>query len=393
VAVELGRILRALFVAVLVLVAAVFAAHETWVPRSVVVFWLSISFAIIGGARCSVRRIARALRARGYNSRRFAIVGTGEEAEGVAETFRAQPGWGFVLAGHILPHARAEAPAGATVLGTIHQLGRILETEVLDEVVFAVSREELPQMDAAVLLCEEQGVAVRVSLDAFRVGAAEMSLLDLSGHPMLVFTRTSSDVFALVAKRAFDIAVSAAVLLLMAPLLLAVSVAIRLESAGPILFRQRRVGLNGREFWCWKFRSMHVDAEQRLEALRAQNEMSGPVFKMTNDPRVTAVGRFIRKTSLDEFPQFWNVLRGEMSVVGPRPPVPSEVRQYKRWHRRRLSVKPGITCTWQVSGRNQIDFDRWMELDLEYIDGWSLWRDLEICARTIPAVLSARGAR
>ncbi len=137
---------------------------------------------------------------------------------------------------------------------------------------------------------------------------------------------------------------------------------------------------------------MYIDAEARLESLRAHNEMSGPVFKMKNDPRITRLGRFIRRTSLDEFPQFWNVLRGEMSVVGPRPPLPSEVRQYKRWQRRRLSVKPGITCIWQISGRNNIDFDRWMELDLEYIDQWSLWNDIQICLKTIPAVLGSRGA-
>jgi lipopolysaccharide/colanic/teichoic acid biosynthesis glycosyltransferase len=138
---------------------------------------------------------------------------------------------------------------------------------------------------------------------------------------------------------------------------------------------------------------MHVDAEARLEALKSQNEMSGPVFKMKNDPRVTKVGKFLRKTSLDEFPQFLNVLRGHMSIVGPRPPIRAEVQKYERWQRRRLSVRPGITCTWQVSGRNDIDFDRWMELDLEYIDQWSLWQDLRICLKTVPAVLAARGAQ
>jgi lipopolysaccharide/colanic/teichoic acid biosynthesis glycosyltransferase len=138
---------------------------------------------------------------------------------------------------------------------------------------------------------------------------------------------------------------------------------------------------------------MHQDAEAQLASLRALNEVSGPVFKMRNDPRVTRIGRFIRRTSLDEFPQFWNVLRGEMSIVGPRPPLPAEVRQYQRWQRRRLSVRPGITCTWQISGRSEISFDRWMELDLEYIDTWTLVGDLQICARTIPAVLAGRGAR
>jgi lipopolysaccharide/colanic/teichoic acid biosynthesis glycosyltransferase len=151
--------------------------------------------------------------------------------------------------------------------------------------------------------------------------------------------------------------------------------------------------MNGREFTLLKFRSMYQDAEARLEALRSKNEVSGPVFKMRDDPRVSRVGRFIRRTSIDEFPQFWNVLRGEMSVVGPRPPLPSEVQQYRRPHLRRLSVKPGITCTWQVSGRSGIGFDRWMELDLSYIDNWSFWHDMKILARTIPAVLTGRGAQ
>jgi lipopolysaccharide/colanic/teichoic acid biosynthesis glycosyltransferase len=151
--------------------------------------------------------------------------------------------------------------------------------------------------------------------------------------------------------------------------------------------------VNGREFVLYKFRSMYRDAEARLEALRSRNEVSGPVFKMRDDPRVTRVGRFLRRTSIDELPQLLNVVRGDMSLVGPRPPIPSEVRQYQRWHRRRLSVKPGITCTWQVSGRSRIGFERWMELDLDYIDNWSLWSDVKILARTVPAVLSGRGAQ
>ena len=209
---------------------------------------------------------------------------------------------------------------------------------------------------------------------------------------MLALTRAPSDELALAGKRLFDIAVSATVLLLLSPALAALALAIKFDSPGPVFFRQRRVGLQGRTFSILKFRSMYLDAEARLESLRAHNEMSGPVFKMRNNPRITRIGRFIRKTSLDEFPQFWNVLRGEMSIVGPRPPLPSEVRQYKRWQRRRLSVKPGITCIWQISGRNNIDFDRWMELDLEYIDQWSLWTDIQICIKTIPAVLGSRGA-
>ena len=161
---------------------------------------------------------------------------------------------------------------------------------------------------------------------------------------------------------------------------------------GPVLFNQVRMGLNGRKFNMYKFRSMHQDAENRLGALKSSNEMSGPVFKIANDPRVTPVGRFIRKFSIDELPQLFNVLKGDMSLVGPRPPIYKEVLEYQRWQRRRLSMRPGITCIWQVSGRNDIGFEEWMKLDLEYIDNWSFWLDLKLLFKTIPAVLIGKGA-
>jgi exopolysaccharide biosynthesis polyprenyl glycosylphosphotransferase len=313
-------------------------------------------------------------------------------ARELVESIAAHPEWALRFAGFIRLDGTRDRSRGP-VLGVVSRLGRILEDEVLDMVIFAVPRERLGDVERGMQLCEEQGVEVRISLDILRVGSSKMRISDLDGVPMLAFTRTPSDELALVAKRFFDVLASALALLALAPVFLGITIAIRLDSPGPVFFRQRRVGLNGRVFEMLKFRSMYRDAEQRLEALRAQNEMTGPVFKMKNDPRVTKVGRFLRKTSLDEFPQFWNVLKGEMSVVGPRPPIPAEVREYKRWQRRRLSVKPGITCLWQISGRNNVDFDRWMELDLDYIDRWSLWGDLAICLKTIPAVLSTRGAR
>jgi exopolysaccharide biosynthesis polyprenyl glycosylphosphotransferase len=233
-----------------------------------------------------------------------------------------------------------------------------------------------------------------VGLDILPPASHHFAMEELEGIPLLSFTHASeNDVLALAAKRAFDVVVSATALLIHAPVIAALAVAIRLDSPGPVFFRQRRVGKNGREFTLFKFRSMRVGAEDELAHLRRHNEMAGPVFKMREDPRVTRVGRLLRRTSLDELPQFWNVLRGEMSVVGPRPPLPSEVRLYQRWQRRRLSMKPGLTCTWQVSGRSDVDFERWMELDLAYIDGWTLWRDVVILLRTIPAVLLGRGAR
>lgn len=185
---------------------------------------------------------------------------------------------------------------------------------------------------------------------------------------------------------------SVCALVALSPLLLTAAAAVKLTSRGPVLFRQQRVGMHGRVFSMLKFRSMVVDAEARKAALVAQNERGGPVFKMKRDPRVTAVGRFIRKYSIDELPQLVNVLRGDMSIVGPRPPIPSEVARYDAWQRRRLSVRPGLTCVWQVSGRDRIGFTEWMLLDLRYIDHWSLAGDLSLIARTVPVVITGRGA-
>jgi exopolysaccharide biosynthesis polyprenyl glycosylphosphotransferase len=193
-------------------------------------------------------------------------------------------------------------------------------------------------------------------------------------------------------KRAFDLLSSFVALALLAPLFVVVAALIKITSRGPIFFKQERVGLHGRTFHMLKFRSMVADAEALKARLAAQNEQGGPVFKIRRDPRITAVGRFIRKYSIDELPQLINVLRGEMSVVGPRPPIPSEVAKYEAWQRRRLSVRPGLTCVWQVSGRNEISFEEWMYLDMQYIDHWSLAQDFQLILKTVPVVLTGRGA-
>jgi len=388
---ELFRLAKSMAVAGVAAGATGFLWRDTSIPRGLLGLYLGVAFLALVVFRLLVRRLSHAARRRGYNSRRVAVVGSGDLAEDVVERFASHPEWGYTFAGYILDDDAGSAE-GAPVIGRLAELGALLENVVLDEVVFAVPGERFSRVKDSARLCEEQGIEVRICVDLHTGGIASIALGDIAGLPALSFSTVPQNDLSLAAKRAFDVAISAAVLLLLAPLLAAVALAIWLDSPGSVLFRQRRVGLNGREFWLYKFRSMHRDAEAKLQELVAGNEASGPVFKMRHDPRVTRVGRFIRKASLDEFPQFWNVLRGEMSIVGPRPPLPQEVRQYKRWQRRRLSVKPGITCEWQVSGRSNIDFDRWMALDLQYIDNWSLWNDMRICARTIPAVLLARGA-
>jgi exopolysaccharide biosynthesis polyprenyl glycosylphosphotransferase len=210
--------------------------------------------------------------------------------------------------------------------------------------------------------------------------------------PLLSFATTPTSQIQLMLKRALDVALAGFLLLIGMPIAGLIALTIKLTYGGNVLFRQTRCGLNGRSVTLDKFRTMVADAEERRGALLHLNEMNGPVFKLKSDPRVTRLGRLLRRFSLDELPQFWNVLRGDMSLVGPRPPIPEEVAQYKRWQRRRLAMKPGLTCLWQISGRNNIDFDRWMQLDLEYIDSWSPMLDLKILLKTVPVVLSGRGA-
>lgn len=390
---EFSHLVRAFLILGIVIAAGGFVwKQQEFCSRLFFTLYFGVAFAILGCNRLALRLTARAARRRGYNTRTFAVVGSGPAAEEAVEAILSHPEWGCVFAGYVLEQG-ASAPAGAKVLGMLPEMAQIVEQTVIDEVIFSVTRDRLEAIEEAIAVCEEQGVGVKVLLNFFPVRIAKPRVEEVDSIPILGLDSAPSDPIPLVAKRVFDVLMSGAVIVLFSPVFLALAAAIKLDSPGPVFFRQRRVGLNGREFWLYKFRSMCIDAEAKLAALREKNEMDGPVFKMRRDPRVTRVGAFLRKTSLDEFPQFLNVFTGEMSVVGPRPPIPAEVRQYKRLQRRRLSVKPGITCTWQVSGRNEIDFARWMELDLQYIDNWSLWRDMKIVLQTIPAVLLGKGAR
>ena len=229
-------------------------------------------------------------------------------------------------------------------------------------------------------------------MDFFPQLRSEISLEQLGRYSMLTFSSTPENEYLLSLKRAIDLVLALVLLVLASPVMIAAAILIRLTSPGPVIYRQWRCGLNGRQFWLYKFRSMYVGSEQDQHLLAHLNEKDGPVFKIARDPRATWVGRLLRKTSLDELPQLFNILRGDMSFVGPRPPLPQEVAQYETWQRRRLRMKPGLTCLWALEGRNELNFARWMKLDMEYIDNWSLALDFKILLRTIPRVLSGRGA-
>jgi exopolysaccharide biosynthesis polyprenyl glycosylphosphotransferase len=262
-------------------------------------------------------------------------------------------------------------------------------------VVLAFSKVDLDKVQKAIAACEAEGVEAWLSTEFIQTSIARPSFSNLGSRPMLVFRSTPEISWALFLKNTADRAGAAIGLVLLSPLFLLVALAIRLTSPGPVIFRQERAGLHGRPFTMLKFRTMASDAEQRQADLMELNEMKGPVFKIENDPRITPLGRFLRRTSIDEFPQLWNVLRGEMSLVGPRPLPVGEVARFETTvHRRRLSMKPGLTCLWQIRGRNTVrDFNDWVRMDLEYIDNWSPFLDLLIILRTIPSVLLGVGAK
>jgi exopolysaccharide biosynthesis polyprenyl glycosylphosphotransferase len=279
------------------------------------------------------------------------------------------------------------------VLGKVERLEDVLCRMPVDIVYISGNvQKHGAEMQAAIKLCERFGIPFALPAHPFRMDRARPEQRHAVADGYLHFATHAPAPHQMAIKRLFDIVSSAAALVVLSPLLLGVAVAIKLTSRGPIFFKQKRVGLHGKPFNMLKFRSMVVNAEELKAKLEAHNEQTGPVFKMKNDPRITGIGRFIRKYSIDELPQLLNVLRGEMSVVGPRPPIPKEVEKYAAWQRRRLSVRPGLTCIWQVSGRNQITFEEWMYLDMQYIDNWTLLTDLSLILKTVPVVITGRGA-
>jgi exopolysaccharide biosynthesis polyprenyl glycosylphosphotransferase len=375
-----------------VLGTLIFILHATSFSRAVFVLFMTLSFFGIVAVRVVARLWLARQRGEAYFQRRLLIVGTSADALALGRQVRDHGEHDHILTGHLAAPGEPADEGDEEVLGTLADLKQIVERKVIDEVIFAVPATRLTQCQQEIAWCEEVGVTVHLRLDFVRTLFAKMYPTHWDGVPLLTISPTPNGALELLVKRALDLTVSGIGLLVFGPLLLAIAAIIKLTSKGPAIFSQPRVGLNGREFAFYKFRSMYADAEERKAALAKMNEMSGPVFKIKNDPRITPIGRTLRKFSLDELPQLWNVFKGEMSLVGPRPPVPQEVVEYERWQRRRLSMKPGITCLWQVNGRNHIGFDEWMQLDLDYIDNWSLRLDFEILLRTIPAVITARGA-
>lgn len=364
--------------------------------RLFVAIFAAFTWVLLSLFRLNAGRILGLFR-REFGGRHYVmVVGLGEPARALARELEEASRFGIRLSGFLAdqpgePHPQEIELDSRYPVYSLDRLPELLKSHVIDEIVFAVDSHRLLELEDVMLACDEEGVRTHVAVDFFPHVNSRIYLNRLGSSPLLTFSATPHDEIRLLVKRVTDILLAGAALALLCPFMLLIMAIIRLTSPGPAIFRQERCGLNGRRFVFYKFRSMCQNAEAMRASLEHLSERQ-LALKIPNDPRLTRVGRWLRKFSIDEWPQLWNVLRGDMSLVGPRPALPEEVQHYQRWQRRRLRMRPGLTCLWAISGRDSVDFETWMKLDMEYIDKWSLALDWKIILRTVPQVLSGKGA-
>ena len=394
--IQLGlNLLNQLAIVLVLIYAGLYIFRQDDVSRTYVLLIGVVDFVLlIMGRYVSYNGIAWIRRKMGrYHY--FLIIGCGTRAHEMATLIEESRGMGLRLVGFVDP--TSEGSKLGDVFGDyqvfpINEIEKILEKRVVDEVVFAVSMQELARLEPLMSHCANVGVKTRVQLEFLPASYSHIYLENFRDVPLLSLSTAPESELLLLLKRIADVVMASASLVLLAPVMLLIAAAIRITSPGNVLFRQTRCGLGGREFTLYKFRSMVNNAEQLRAELHQLNESDGPTFKISDDPRITPVGRILRRFSLDELPQLWNIFRGDMSFVGPRPAIPDEVEKYEPWQRRRLRMRPGLTCIWVLEGRSDVEFHRWIQLDLAYIDNWSLWLDCKIFFRTIPIVISGKGA-
>ena len=389
-------VVKMVILGMLALAAELFIVKGEYVSRSLLITLAFTEFVMLAVGRWLLWVGIAWFRTRPEYHRNFMIVGNPASALEVAGLLEEGERFGLRLLAFV--HIGEEQPELPSTLKYSYpvvpkeRMVELLHSRVVDEVIFAAEQHELSELEPLMQQCEAEGVHMRVQLSFLPTGFSHVFVEHLAHLPLLTFASTPQNDIALLFKRVIDIVISSFALIVLSPVFLLLSLLIKLTSKGPIFYRQTRCGLGGRRFTLLKFRSMVENAHEMLPQLEQHNEVDGPVFKMRNDPRCTTVGRWIRILSLDELPQLWNVLRGDMSLVGPRPPLPQEVDHYEPWQRRRLRIRPGLTCLWALEGRSQLQFERWVRLDLLYIDNWSMWLDFKILLKTIPAVLLGRGA-
>ncbi len=389
---EVFRITNATANVGILVFAAIFYLLPAVYSRAMIIIAVALTIGLLGLARLGQRIVQAQLRRRGVGVARVLIIGAGELGRAVMRTLVAEPQLGYQIVGFVDDNPAKSELGRYKALGNLEQVESVLRQEPIDEVIITLPWMYQRKILAIVRASEALGVRARVAPDIFHLSLSRLDVDEIGGIPLVGLKEASIPRVGRLLKRVIDVVVAASALTLTAPITLLAALAIRLESPGPILFRQTRVGEHGQPFTIYKFRSMRAGAEEEQAQLRGLNEASGPLFKIKDDPRTTRLGRFLRRTSLDEIPQFLNVLRGDMSVVGPRPGLPQEVAQYQPWHRQRLEIAPGITGLWQVSGRSEVTFDEMCLLDIYYIENWSVAFDLQIMLRTIPRVIFGNGA-
>jgi exopolysaccharide biosynthesis polyprenyl glycosylphosphotransferase len=390
----LWAVIRSATITFLLLGTFIFLLKLQFMSRLFFLVFFSLTFLFIWLEKTAIFMSSHYVRRQGLNTRRLLIVGTGKRAMDFIKKSDQHPEWGFEILGAIddEPGRGVRQVGRLEAVGTLDDIPRIFHRDAIDEVVFVVPRSRLNSLQGAIDDCETEGVVVTVAVDLFDTKLARSSVTELDGLPLLHFRTTHAKEWELLIKRIFDVTASGLGILILSPVLLISSFLIKVTSKGPVFFKQGRLGLSGRRFTLYKFRTMRIGAQDALNDVTDLNDMTKPEFRDKKTRWMTPVGRFLRKFSLDELPQLFNVFVGHMSIVGPRPTVPDEVDKYKDWQRRRFSMKPGITCLWQVNGRNNIAFEDWMKLDLEYLDHWSLWLDVKIMLKTVPVVLFGIGA-
>ena len=358
----------------------------------IAVFWLS-SIMITLLFRTSLRYFLNIIRIYGRNLRFVLIVGTNKRACDFAKKIEGKKELGYRIVGYI-DNMNYKNEKDINILGTLKDFPDILRNHVVDEVVICLPVKSFyDEIQDIVKRAEKQGIVIRYLSQLFDTKVSRLYTGSIEGYSIMTMASGPQVGWQLVMKRVLDLILSAAAIILTLPIMLLAAVMMKLDSPGPILFAQKRIGYNKRIFRCYKFRTMVMDAEKLQAGLESRNEMDGPVFKIKDDPRITKVGKWLRKFSIDELPQFFNVIRGEMSLVGPRPLPMRDFENFEEdWLHRRCSVLPGLTCTWQINGRSNIGFEKWIKLDMQYIDNWNLYEDLKILIKTIPVIIRGQGA-
>ncbi len=381
-------ILKAILIDYITLIMIFFVIIQQKYPRELAIYSISLSYCLLVLERFSVSFYIDRTSKDSFKARHLLIVGEKDRAKLVEEALSKQLSWGHQVVGNLEVGKKNGDPNGK-----INKLPSLLKEEEIDEVVFAMDADPSIRLGKYIDICRKMGITTRIVPALWDPKKMPIRVEECQGIPFITVHANNFSVSGILYKRILDIIgglIGTFIFVLIYPF---VGIAIKLDSPGPVLFKQKRVGQNGRTFMLLKFRSMYVDAEERKKELMHKNTMNGPMFKLEDDPRITRVGRFLRKTSIDEIPQFWNVLKGEMSLVGTRPPTPDEVKSYYFWHHRRISAKPGITGLWQISGRNKIrDFNNVVELDYQYLDNWRFMDDIKIIFKTIFVVLKRKGA-